>query len=248
MELPSKPGETTRSAKLSQSDDQAAERITAGQLALEVMHEIRNPLEALGHLTYLTLNDPRDPEKVMKYMRMAEEQMATLNRIVSQTLGFARTLSVPKESDLVDLTEAALRIHQRTIQAKKIHLVKDLPLGITAEIRVGEILQVVSNLIVNALDALSGDGTLVVRLRKRRDHVHILIADNGHGIPQEHARAIFEPFFTTKGEFGTGLGLPLSKKIIERHGGKIWVRSSVRPARSGTTFRISLSAQPGFKA
>ena len=107
--------------------------------------------------------------------------MATLNRIVSQTLGFARTLSVPKESDLVDLTEAALRIHQRTIQAKKIHLVKDLPLGITAEIRVGEILQVVSNLIVNALDALSGDGTLVVRLRKRRDHVHILIADNGHG-------------------------------------------------------------------
>ena len=72
-------------------------------------------------------------------MRMAEEQMATLNRIVSQTLGFARTLSVPKESDLVDLTEAALRIHQRTIQAKKIHLVEGIvPLGITAEIRVGE--------------------------------------------------------------------------------------------------------------
>ena len=240
MDRSSKPDEQIDSARLSRSDERAAERITAGQLALEVMHEIRNPLEALGHLTFLTLDDPRDTEKVVKYMRMAQEQMVILNRIVSQTLGYARTLAEPKPSDLVDLAEAALRIHQRTIEAKKIHLVKDLPSGITAEIRMGEILQVVSNLIVNALDALPADGTLAVRLRKRRGMVHILIADNGHGIPREYAKAIFEPFFTTKEERGTGLGLALSKKIIERHGGRIWVRSSVRPGNSGTTFRISL--------
>jgi signal transduction histidine kinase len=223
-------------------EDKVQERIAAGQLALEVMHEIRNPLEALGHLVYLTGQQAGDPEKVLKYTRMAEEQMATLNRIVSQTLGFARTAAVSKPSDLVELAEAALRIHQRTIDAKKIHLVKDLPAGIVAEIRKGEILQVVSNLIVNALDALPADGTLTLRLRKRTNMIQMLIADNGHGIPAEHAAAIFEPFFTTKAERGTGLGLALSKKIIERHGGRIWVRSSVQPGKSGTTFRISLPA------
>ena len=168
--------------------------------------------------------------------------MATLNCIVSQTLGFARTSSTAKTSDLVELAEAALRIHRRTIEVKKIHLIKDLPTGIVAEIRMGEILQVVSNLIVNALDALPADGTLTIRLRKRANTIYILIADNGHGIAAEHATSIFEPFFTTKLETGTGLGLPLSKEIIERHGGKILVRSSVLAGKSGTTFRISLPA------
>lgn len=225
-----------------QSDEQTLARITAGQLALEVMHEVRGPLEALGHLTYLTLEDPHAPDKVIEYMTMAQEQMATLNHIVSQTLGFARTHAAPKASDLVHLAEAALRIHQRTIEAKKIHLVKDLPQGIVAEIRMAEMLQVVSNLLVNALDALPAQGTLWLRLRRCPNHVHILIADNGHGIPNEHASSIFEPFFSTKGENGTGLGLALSKKIIERHGGRICVRSNTRPGQSGTTFRISLPA------
>ncbi len=106
----------------------------------------------------------------------------------------------------------------------------------------GEILQVVSNLIVNALDALPADGTLTLRLRKRTNSIQMLIADNGHGIPAKHAAFIFEPFFTTKAERGTGIGLALSKKIVERHGGRIWVRSSVRVGKSGTTFRISLPA------
>jgi signal transduction histidine kinase len=73
----------------------------------------------------------------------------------------------------------------------------------------------------------------------------MVIADNGHGIPAEHAAAIFEPFFTTKEHRGTGLGLGLTRKIIERHHGRIAMRSSVRPGRSGTIFRISLPAIPG---
>ena len=248
MEESSKAGEKVGLPHMDQAAERTAERITAGQLALEVMHEIRNPLEALGHLTYLTLESPDDTEKVIKYMRMAEEQMATLNHIVSQTLGYARELAAPKESNLVDLAEAALRIHQRTIDAKKIKIVKDLPAGITAHIRMGEILQVVSNLVANALDALPVEGTLAVRLRKRHDAIHILIADRGHGIPEEHSKAIFEPFFTTKQDRGTGLGLALSKKIIERHGGRIRLRSSVRTGKSGTVFRISLPPGRGLTA
>ena len=216
------------------------EQVTAGRLALEVMHEVRNPLEALGHLTYLALQEAEHPEMVRKYMLLAKEQMAHLGYIVSQTLGFAHQSEKPRPVDLAALAEAALRIHQRTIAQKRIHLVKDLQDGAVTEGYTGEMLQVISNLIVNALDALPEDGVLYLRLRKRQGQVELVIADNGHGIPPDHGDTIFQPFFTTKGDGGTGLGLALSKRIIERHNGRIRVRSSVRPGKSGTAFKICL--------
>jgi len=224
------------------------ERAVAGRLALEVMHEIRNPLEALGYLIFLAGEETDHPEKVRKYLSLAEEQMATLTRIANQTLGMARASDAPKPIDLVNLTEAALRIHQRAIDSKRVHLVKELPEGLVVPVYTGEMLQVLSNLIVNALDALPFGGTLFVRLRKLRGEVQFVIADNGHGIPVAHRNAIFEPFFTTKKERGNGLGLALSKKIIERHRGKIFVRSSIQPGKSGTTFKISVPATEEPKA
>ncbi len=218
----------------------AEERATAGQLALEVMHELRGPLEALGHLTYLALEEADDPAKVRNYLSRAEEQIATLNQIASRTLSFVRSSQTPRLIDLVGVAEAALRIHQRTIEAKRVRLVKELPENLVAKVHIGEILQVVSNVIVNALDALPPEGTLCLRLRERYGQIEFVIADNGHGIPKEHAAEIFQPFFTTKQERGIGLGLALSKNIVERHRGKIRVRSSVRPGRSGTIFKISL--------
>ena len=218
------------------------ERATAGQLALEVMHEIRNPLEALGHLTYLAFEEADEADKVRKYMKLAEEQVRILNRIASQTLGFARVSASAQATNLVELAEAALRIHQHTIESKKIHLVKNLPRDLSAEVHGGQILQALSNLIVNALDALPEDGTLSLRLRKRKDAVHVIVADNGHGIEPGDLSRLGEPFFTTKGAEGNGLGLALSKRIIEQHKGSMRIRSSVRPGRTGTVFKISLPA------
>ena len=218
------------------------ERAIAGQFALEMVHEIKGPLEALGHLTYLALEDIDDPKKVRNYLQLAEEQMELLRQVTSQTLGFARSSLSAKPIEAVALAEAALRIHQRTITAKKIRLIKELAENVVAEVHTGEILQVLSNLIVNALDALPENGTLRLRLSRRYGKVHFLIADNGHGIPAEHLTRVFQPFFTTKEDRGTGLGLALSKKIIERHRGSIRIRSSVRPGRSGTAFRVSLPA------
>jgi signal transduction histidine kinase len=235
-------GLQTRLAATVEALRMVEERAVAGQLALEMMHEIKNPLEALGHLIYLAHEEATDCEKVSRYTRLAEEQIATLNYIAGETLGFARASHVPKAIDVVALAEAALRIHRRTIEAKQVHLVKDLPKGVVAQVHTGEILQVISNLIVNALDALPAQGTLCLRVRKRRSEVQFLIADNGHGIPPTDAREIFQPFFTTKEDRGTGLGLALSKKIVERHRGKISMRSSVRAGKSGTTFRVSLPA------
>jgi signal transduction histidine kinase len=218
----------------------AEERAAAGQYALELMHEIRNPLEALGYLTYLAYEEADNPDEVRNYMRQAEEQTTTLSRMTSETLGFAKSLSSARPMDLVCLAEAALRIHRRAINAKKIHLVKDLPKELIASVHTGAMLQAISNLIDNALDALPADGTLSLRLKKRGPEVHFLIADNGHGIRAEHVHMIFQPFFTTKEEHGNGLGLSLTKKIIDRHKGTICVRSCVRPGRSGTLFKVRL--------
>ena len=218
----------------------AEQRAVAGRLALEVMHEIKNPLEALGHLTYLALLDADDPAKVRTYLLQAEEQMKNLSHVAKQTLGFSQRSDKPRSIDLITVAEAAIRIHQRVIEEKRIHLVKDLREGAMAEVFTGEILQVVSNLIVNALDALPVEGILRLRVRKRAGAIHFVIADNGHGIATQHMEALFQPFFTTKTDKGTGLGLALSKRIIERHNGRIRVRSSVRPGKSGTAFKITL--------
>ncbi len=224
----------------SKRDAAPDERGTAGQFALEMMHEITNPLDSLGNLAFLARNEADRPEKVREYMRLAEEQIANLNRIARQALSFARVAESSKPIDLVDLAEAALRIHQRTIASKQIHLVKDLPADLVADVQSGQILQVVSNILANALEALPDAGTLSVRLRKCSGCVSILIADNGHGIEAEHVAKIFEPYFTTRLNTGNGIGLALSKRIVEGHGGRIQLRSSVRDGRSGTAFKVVL--------
>ena len=216
------------------------QRVTAGQFALEIMHELRNPLETLSNLNYLILHAADHPDQVRNYARLSEEQLHTLSRIADQSLGFARLSESPKAVDLVDLAEAALRIHQRTVEAKRIHLTKRLPADLIEEVQQGQLLQVFSNLIGNALDALSTEGKLAVRLRRNRERVEIVIADNGPGIPAAHVTKLFQPFFTTKGANGNGLGLSLSKRIVDDHGGKIGVRTSSHPNRSGTVFKVSL--------
>ena len=220
----------------------AEQRSIAGLLALEMMHEIRNPLEALGQLVYLAREQADDPNQVRQQMQLAEEQIALLREVADQTLGFTRS-TPPKVVDLAALAEAALRIHKRAIQAKDVRLVKEFSREIPAQVQRGEMLQVISNLIANAVEALEIRGRLHVRIRKTIDKAHFIVADNGCGIRPEHMDSLFEPYFTTKGDYGTGLGLHLSKKIIERHGGTIAVRSTVREGRSGTTFKIFLPTE-----
>jgi signal transduction histidine kinase len=111
----------------------------------------------------------------------------------------------------------------------------------------GEIRQVVSNLVANAIDALPPAGTLRIRVRHCRElnNSHrpggrIVIADSGSGITRDHRKKLFEPFYTTKQDVGTGLGLWVSREIVQKHGGKITLRSSVAPGRTGTVFSIFL--------
>jgi signal transduction histidine kinase len=111
----------------------------------------------------------------------------------------------------------------------------------------GEIRQVLANLVGNALDAMSGDGTLRLRIHESCDWrnscepgVRITVADNGSGIPREVLPRIFEPFVTTKETTGTGLGLWVSSEIVSKHSGRIQVRSCIEKGKAGTVFTVFL--------
>lgn len=214
----------------------------AGQYAAAVMHEINGPLEAIANLNYLIQQDASNPVQVCDYSKMIEEQLATLTRLSRQTLSFYRSSEKREAVSIATVAEAALRVHQRKIFAKQIALRRSLSPDGTAVVNAGDLLQVISNLVANAIEAMPEEGILYMRVKQHADEVLITVADNGPGIPDLIRRQIFEPFFTTKQEGGTGLGLAISKSIIEKHEGRIRTRSSTRTDKSGTIFRIALPA------
>jgi len=149
---------------------------------------------------------------------------------------------------IAPLAEAALRVHRDKIAAKEIRVLKRLQGDVIVESNPGAMLQVFSNLIGNAIEALPVKGTLQIRAWCTDLEAYILFADNGRGIPAAILGRIFEPFFSTKKERGTGLGLVITKAIVERHRGRIRSRTSTRTGRNGTAFRISLPLRAQFAA
>jgi signal transduction histidine kinase len=212
----------------------------AGQFSAAIMHEINNPLEAISHLAYLAKEEADNATKVREYIDLLEAELANVIRIAKQTLGFYGPADALRPVNLAEVAESAILVHGRRISTKRLNIVKRLVEQATVKIHPGEMLQVLSNLIANAMDALPDQGTLSIRLRKTKDKVHLLVVDDGHGIPPPLMGKVFDPFFTTKKDQGTGLGLALSKAIVERHQGKLCARSSVGKGRSGTAFRITL--------
>jgi signal transduction histidine kinase len=216
------------------------EIVAAGRFAATVMHEINGPLEAVHNLNYLIQQEADNASQVRLFSRMLEEQLDVLTKLSRQTLSFYRSAETWESIAICALAEAALRVHQKMISAKRIDLRKRFKTDVTAEVHAGDMLQVVSNLVANAVDALPENGILCVCVRQFANEAHVTVADNGPGIPASILPKIFDPFFTTKKEHGTGLGLAISKSIIEKHHGRIRSRSTTRPLRNGTVFRISI--------
>jgi signal transduction histidine kinase len=243
------PGATVdRKFLLEEALQESRAQALAGQYAAATMHEINGPLEAIANLNYLIQINSKDTERVRGYSRMIEEQLKTAIAISRQTLSFYHSKDDAQSVQIAFLVEAALRVHVHKIVAKEIQLMKQLPADIEVEIYPGAMLQVLSNLISNAVEALPTKGTLSVRAHASDSYAHILVADNGHGIPAEILPVVFEPFISTKGSHGTGLGLAITRNLVERHRGRILTRSSTRSGMSGTAFRVSLPLrrQPAF--
>jgi signal transduction histidine kinase len=233
--------ELTARLKIAEESLQRYEKLAiAGRYAGAVMHEVNNPLEAIGNLVYLTKNAAGDPDQVRKHMQVVESQLARLGEITRKSLSFYRDGAEPKAFDLVAIAEAAIRLHLQRLPVGRVTIDKQFPEAVSVHGREGEILQVLSNLFLNALDALpEQDAKFRLRIRVVGKRVHMAIADNGHGIPTALRSSLFLPYATGKRK-GTGVGLWLSKQIMDRHNGTIRFRSSQRVGNSGTFFLLTI--------
>jgi len=215
----------------------------AGRLAATIAHEVNNPMEAIKNAVYLLAGAvPENAQPVYAILKSETERVA---RIVRQMLGLYRNAEQVKPANLNTIIEDTLLLLNRQLQRANVEVISDLHPLPDAVIAADQVRQVLSNLVINARDAMPNGGKLRIRSRYLPGHddlhgwVRVLVADSGTGIPPEMIRAIFEPFVTTKGEKGTGLGLWIVKGIIQNHAGRLSVRSKLG---AGTVFKIDLPA------
>jgi len=228
---------------------QRAERsAVVGRLASGIAHEIRNPLNfinlSIDHLRESFA--PKEEGPRAQYIHMLttiKDELARLNRLVSDFLGYGRPAKLKMREidarslieEVRDLVNTHAEQHAVTVNIKQ-DGDGDAKLQGDAEL----IKTCFSNLMINAIQAMPGGGELNISMRPDNGFLEIKFADNGVGIMQEDLAQIFEPYYSTK-ETGIGLGLPLTKKIIEEHGGKINVESGLG---RGTTFTVTLLREP----
>jgi PAS domain S-box-containing protein len=222
---------------------------TAGRLAAAVAHEINNPLEAVTNLIYLARHHPKKQDQ---YLSMAEKEVLRVAAIAQQMLGFVRETSSPSPLNVAATLDDVLLLYMRQLNEKHIQIEKSYDPSVEIQGFAGELRQLFSNLILNALDALDDGGHLTLHVARGREWsngqgsvahrtgARVTIADNGSGIQQTDLTRIFEPFYSTKGDAGTGLGLWLSHGIVQKHEGSIRVRSRTTPGSSGTVFSVFL--------
>jgi PAS domain S-box-containing protein len=219
-----------------------------GRLAGALAHEVNNPLAAVTNLIYLLQQHASLDSSAREYVDLAAGELSRVSHIVRATLSFYRESAHPVEVRLAELADSVLDIYIRQVTDKSILIDRQYEFGGVIQSFPGELRQVLLNIIGNALDATPHAGKVAVRVRTGRHWrtgaagVFISVGDNGSGIPQHHRAKLFEPFFTTKGEKGTGLGLWVTRGIVEKQGGSIRVRSSSNEHRHGTVFSVFLPA------
>jgi PAS domain S-box-containing protein len=235
----------TQENALRQSEKLAA----TGRLAATIAHEINNPLEAVTNLIYLVKTDPAVPSAAQHLLETADQELARVAQIAQQTLGFYRDTTRPIDIDLSDLLETVTTLFHRKLTYKRVDCTLDLAPNLHVFGLQGELRQVFSNLVVNAIDA-SLHGRITIRGRHRTINgipgVSVLVCDEGSGIPPSIRERLFSPFFTTKSSVGTGLGLWVTRGIVEKQGGTIRFRSKSTPP-TGTIFRVFLRATMDLK-
>jgi signal transduction histidine kinase len=230
--------------KLAEQALRNSEKLAAvGRLAASIAHEINNPLEAVTNLLYLAAGEHLTPD-AKRYIDMAQQEMARVSTIATQTLRFHRQSTQARNTALADIMESVITLFQGRAANAGVAIQKQYRSKQQVLAYEGDLRQVFTNLIANALDASGTGARIVIRTRDvidfstREAGVRLTIADTGHGMSEEIRTRIFEPFFTTKTATGTGLGLWVTNDILQTHNAKLRVRSSREPQRHGTVFSI----------
>ena len=230
----------------------------AGRLAATIAHEIHNPLDSVSNLLYLMRNGASAEESV-QFMEMAQQELTRVTQISRAMLGLYRESKSPVVVDLKEMLQEILLLMERRLADTEVKVTADLPSSVTVAAFPAELRQVFTNLITNAAEAAGRNGEVRVSVTpqtagaegsglKIQAGATVTIADNGPGIPEEVRPQLFQPFFTTKGEHGTGLGLWVSRGIINKHGGTISVSSDTSKAAHGTVVSVFLATNPTINA
>ncbi len=234
------------SRKAAEQTLRQSEKVAAtGRLAASIAHEINNPLASVMNALYILRTNSKVPESALVYVKTAEEELARVVHITKQTLGFYREISSPVMSSVPQLFEEVLAAYDARIEQGRVAVHRDFSdVGPLAAFP-SELRQVFSNLVLNAIEAISASGNLYIRVRyghdgQEREGIRVIVADDGCGIPAGNLPQIFEPFFSTKDSKGTGLGLWVSQGIVQKHQGSLRVRSRTDEARHGTCCSVFL--------
>ena len=217
----------------------------AGRLVATLAHEVNNPLEALGNLLFL-LENSATLEEAHSFGQLAVKEFQRISEIVDHTLRFNRGSAKPAFTDVSELAMSAVTLFRGKLRERQIRerITAERAFGYCNE---GEIRQALVNLIGNAVDAMRDGGSLRIHVMPVSVHgfeyARLTVADTGGGIRKEIRSQLFRQFFTTKGSSGTGLGLWLTRDIVERNGGKLRFRSRTE-SPSGTVFVIYLPSSP----
>ena len=216
-----------------------------GRLSASIAHEINNPLGAVTNLLYLA-GLASSMGEVQDYLHRADSELRRISTITNQTLSFSKQ-STMKTVDGAELLGGVINVFQSRLLNGRVRVEQRVRSHDLIRCCEGEIRQVLSNLVSNAIESMqSSGGRLLLRSRwatnwsNGRKGLIITVADTGTGIHPDVRKKIFEPFFTTKGQGGTGLGLSVSLDIVIRHEGSLRVRSTQAPNHSGTVFSLFL--------
>jgi len=210
-----------------------------GQMAGSVGHELRNPLAAISNAIYfLKMVQPDAPDKVKEYLNLIERNIHISDKIIGDLLDFTRIKSAKREP--VSVPQLIQQTLERFPAPENVQVTLDLSVDLPkVYVDPQYLIQVFSNLVLNACQAMADGGKLVISSCIQNEMICIAVKDGGMGISAENMKKLFEPLFTTKPK-GIGLGLAVSQKLIEANGGRIEVESEVGV---GSTFTVWLPVE-----
>jgi len=229
----------TEYKRLQAQIDQSEKLAVIGQLAAGVAHEIGNPLTSISSLVQILQRKSQDTF-ISEQLVNIKENIDRITKIVRELVDFSRPPSYETAlQDITDIIKTAIGIVKYDKRVRKVKFETDLK-NILPNVNVAadQLLQVFVNILINALDAIEGNGTITVKSYFDSNSIYVELTDNGCGIDTQTIEKIFDPFFTTKevGK-GTGLGLSVSYGIIKRFNGEIKVKSKLK---EGSTFTVIL--------
>jgi signal transduction histidine kinase len=217
------------------------------QFAGTITNEIKEPLDKAIGLVESIHEVPSDPERTRRQVKRAEEDLKRISDIAANSLSLYRESFDPSPVNVPGLLDGLLESYASSMKYENVRIRKRYEYRGDIESFPGEMRELFSNLVQNALEAVEDGGTVTLHTKLRRDprdpaqsSVLVYIADDGLGIKPEERQKLFSPFFTTKGRERSGLGLWIARGLAQKHGGDVRWRSSTRPQRRGSCFAVFL--------